>query len=58
MPSWLFFDSKSRIFRGKVPKEEENVSYEIFLKVSVGDAKDVNLIDIIIINIYQLFGIL
>jgi hypothetical protein len=37
LPLWLSFDSKSRIFRGKVPIVEKMTTYDIFLKVSNGE---------------------
>ena len=35
-PGWLYFDKASRIFRGRVPEEEENINYKITIKFSSG----------------------
>jgi len=49
LPSWLYLDLGSRKFRGQVPEEEENISYEITIKFSSGTNQ---IIDKFLFSIY------
>ena len=50
LPSWLYLDLGSRKFRGQVPEEEENISYEITIKFSSGTNQ---IIDKFLFSIYK-----
>ncbi len=55
LPDWLFFDNKSRIFKGKVPQSEKGIKYEIIIKASSGISEIKNNL---LIDIYQNTGII
>ena len=39
MPNWLHYDQASRIFIGKVPENDKEISYEITIKFTSGIIK-------------------